>query len=269
MFITNKTKSSERIELPTQLLPFIWQYLKNRKLCLLGFFITALVWAIDMSLRPYLLKVIIDSVVQYSPNHAKLIPAISIPAVLYVFMSMLLNITFRLYDYINLRLYPEMKAAVNKDMFAYLIRHSHTFFQNNFSGNLTRKIFDMASYIDQMISIFNEWFYPRIFAMIISSVTLFIVVKPIFGIILFTWSIAFIFLSFIAAKKSEALARLHSEAAATLGGTLSDSITNIMSIKLFGTISNEIAHMLRLMDTQSGHILIDGQDIKKSHKKFP
>lgn len=233
----------KRIELPTQLLPFIWRYLKNRKLCLVGFLITALVWAIDMSLRPYLLKVIIDDVVQYSPNQAKLTHAIIVPAVLYILMSMLLNLTFRLYDYINLRLYPELKAAVNNDMFAYLMHHSHSFFQNNFSGSLTKKIFDMASYIDQIISIFNEWFYPRLFAMIISSITLFIVVKPIFGVILFVWGISFIFLSFIAAKKTETLARLHSEAAATLGGTLSDSITNIMSVKLFGNVSHEMAQV--------------------------
>ena len=228
-------------KLPTRLMPFLWRYLKDKKLFLAGYFIVALVWATEMSLSPYLLKVIIDSVVEFSQNQTKLIAAILIPAALYVSMSIIVNITFRLYDYINLRLNPAIKAAVNKDMFVYLVHHSHTFFQNNFSGSLSRKIFDMASYIDQIVSIFNEWFYPRIMAMIISSITLFIVVKPIFGIILFTWAIFFIFLSFMIAKKSEKLARLNSEAAAKLGGSLSDSITNIMSVKLFSNIPNEVA----------------------------
>lgn len=228
-------------KLPTRLMPFLWRYLKDKKLFLAGYFIVALVWATEMSLSPYLLKVIIDSVVEFSQNQAKLIAAILIPAALYVSMSIIVNITFRLYDYINLRLNPAIKAAVNKDMFVYLVHHSHTFFQNNFSGSLSRKIFDMASYIDQIVSIFNEWFYPRIMAMIISSITLFIVVKPIFGIILFTWAILFVFLSFMIAKKSEKLARLNSEAAAKLGGSLSDSITNIMSVKLFSNVPNEVA----------------------------
>lgn len=229
--------------LPNRLTPFIWRYLKNKKLYLAGFFVVALLWAAEMSFSPYLLKVIINSVVQNSQNQAKLIASILIPAILYISMSLVLNLAFRLYDYINLRLYPDIKAAVSKDMFAYLIHHSHAFFQNNFSGSLSRKIFDMGSNIDQIVSIFNEWFYPRIMAMIISSITLFYVVKPVFGIILFIWAISFVWLSYVAAKKSEKLARLNSEAAAKMSGTMSDAVTNIMSIKLFANAAEEVAHL--------------------------
>jgi len=228
------------IELPTKLPSFLWRYLKDKKIYLFGFFIVSIVWAVEMSLSPYLLKVIIDAVVQFSQNQSRLLAAITIPAILYVSMSLILNINFRLYDYINLRLNPALKAAVNRDMFVYLLGHSHTFFQNHFSGSLSRKIYDMASYIDQIVGIFNEWFYPRLLAMIIASATLFIVVKPLFGIILFTWAILFIYLSFHIAKESEKLARLHSQAAAKLGGSLADSITNIMSVKLFANVKHEI-----------------------------
>jgi len=244
----SKSIDFENHNLPGRLIPFLWHYLKNRKLYLMGFFFTALIWAIEMSLSPYLLKVIIDAVVQYSKNQTKLISAILIPAILYVLMSIILNITFRVYDYINLRLYPEMKAAVSKDMFAYLMHHSHAFFQNHFSGSLTRKIFDMGTYVDQIISIFNEWFYPRFFAMIIASITLFTVVKPIFGIILFIWGVSFVFLSYLAAKKTENLARLNSEADAKMSGTMSDSVTNIMSTKLFSNIPHEIYHVDKDID---------------------
>lgn len=233
-------EAKEIEHLPIKLMPLLWRYLRDKKLYLFGYFIVALIWAAEMSLSPYLLKIIIDSVVQFSTNQAKLIAAILIPAILYVSMSIIMNITFRLYDYINLRLNPALKSAVSRDMFAYLVQHSHSFFQNNFSGTLSKKILDMSSYIDQIVSIFNEWFYPRIFAMIISSITLFVLVKPIFGITLFTWAILFVYLSFMVAKKSEKLARLHSEAAAKLSGSLSDSITNIMSAKLFSNTPNEI-----------------------------
>jgi ABC-type multidrug transport system fused ATPase/permease subunit len=51
--------STERVH---SSLSFIWYYLKNKKLYLLGFVLVVLVWAIDMSLSPYLLKVIVDNV---------------------------------------------------------------------------------------------------------------------------------------------------------------------------------------------------------------
>lgn len=200
-----------------------------------------------MSLSPYLLKLIIDAVVKNSQHEGKLLGALLKPAILFMSMPIVINFTFCLYNYANLRLYPAIKSAVAKDMFAYLMHHSYAFFQNNFSGSLTRKIFNMAD-VEQIISIFNEWFYPRIFAIIISSITLFIVVKPIFGIILFVWAILFIYLTYLSATKSEKLARALSEADAKMSGTVSDSISNVMSTKLFSNISNEIAYISKDID---------------------
>jgi ATP-binding cassette subfamily B protein len=240
-------KYIQNIDLPHKLIPFIWRYLKDKKIYLFGFFFLSVVWAIEMSLSPYLLKVMIDDVVKFSQNKSQLISVIWIPAVLYVMMSMLLNVNSRLYDYINLRLNPEIKSAINKDMFIYLMHHSHAFFQSHFAGSLTRKMLDMAN-VDQLIGMINQWFYPRFFAMLIASGTLFIVVKPIFGIILFIWAILFVLLSYIAAKQSEKLARAESEAGSKMTGTMSDSVTNIMNTKLFANIPNEVDYISRDVD---------------------
>lgn len=229
--------------LPTHLWAFIWQYLKDKKLALIGFVIIAIVWSIEMSLSPYLLKTIIDTVVRYPTDQVKMLAGVLIPAILYVSMSIILNITFRLHDYINLRLFPDIQAAVNKDMYHYLMRHSYTFFQNHFSGSLTKKIFDMAQSVESIISIIKVWFMPRVLALIVSSATLFIVVSPMFGIILLLWTIAFVYSSFLSAKTSEKYARENSEASSELGGAMSDSVSNFMSIKLFANIPYEIKHL--------------------------
>lgn len=239
----NMQDFTENKKLPDKLIPFIWRYLKSKKRYLAGFVLVSLIWAIEMSLSPYLLKVIIDTVVNYSQDNQKIVTAIFIPALLYVLMTIIINFNFRLYDYINLRLYPYLKSSVDKDMFEYLMNHSHTFFQNTFAGNLTKKISDMAENIEPLISIPNEWFYPRLFAMLIASVTLFTVVHPVFGIILFLWAISFVYVSYITAKKSENLAREFAESISTMGGTISDSVSNIMSIKLYANISHEISHL--------------------------
>lgn len=240
--------NSERIELPNKLLPFVWRYLKYKKWYLAGFLFVSLVWAINMSISPYLLKVIIDTVVQHADDQTQLFAAILMPILLYVVMTIILNITFRLYDYINLKLYPYLKGSVDKDMFAYVLDHSYTFFQNTFAGNLTRKIWDMAENIEPLISIPNEWFYPRFFAAIIASVTLFKVVHPLFGIILFVWTAVYVYISYIAAKGAEKYARGFSENIAKMTGTASDSISNIVSVKLFDNKSHEITHLDKDVD---------------------
>jgi len=236
-------KNAEINELPTKLSHFIWRYLKDKKLFLAGFIFIALVWAIEMSLSPYLLKIIIDIVVRYPTDQVKMLAAIMIPAILYVLMSIIMNLTFRLHDYINLRLYPEIQSAMNRDMFTYLVNHSYAFFQNNFAGSLTKKIFDMASNVERIISTIKVAVIPRLFALIISSATLFIVVQPIFGIILLIWTLFFVLISYVVAKNSEIIARENAESSSKLGGAMTDSVSNIMSTKLFANIAYEVAHL--------------------------
>lgn len=234
--------------LPDRLFPFIWRYLRNRKLYLTGFFCIALIWAINMTLSPYLLKVIIDSSIQYSQNTSVMLVSILIPAILYVSMSIIINLTFRLHDYLNLRLYPEIKSSIGKDMYAFLLQHSYAFFQNNFAGSLTRKINDMATSVDAIITIIKVAVIPRVLALIISSVTLFTVVSPIFGFILFVWTILFVFIIYVVTKGSENLAREFSEAATRMDGVMSDAISNIMSIKLFANMHVEISYLSKYID---------------------
>jgi ATP-binding cassette subfamily B protein len=227
-------------KLPGTIFLFIWQYVKSRKLYLAGYVLIAFIWAIEMSLSPYLLKVIIDTVIRYPADQMKMFYGVLIPAILYVSMSIIFNITFRAHDYINLRLYPEIQARANIDMFNYLMRHSYTFFQKHFVGSLTKKIFDMAMSMERIISIIKVSFIPKVLALIISSFTLFAVVSPVFGIILFLWTIGFIFISYLSAKASEKTARENSEASSELGGAMSDSVSNFMSTKLFANIPYEI-----------------------------
>src|SRR4051794_8238504 len=98
---------SEVKNLPDKLVPFVWHYLRHKKWHLGGCFLVALVWAIEMSLSPYLLKVIIDTVIRHSNDQTKMIAAVLFPATIYASMSIIINLNFRLYDYINLRLYPD------------------------------------------------------------------------------------------------------------------------------------------------------------------
>lgn len=211
----------EKTDLPDKLLPFIWKYLRDKKWCLFGYIIVSIVWAIDLSLSPYLLKVLIDTALKYADNSTQLLANIVLPAAIYISLPMLMNFNFRFYQYINMYLYPAIKSAMSQDVFTYLLHHSHDFFQNTFTGSLTKKISDLVE-IENIINIPNEWFIPRLLALIIASITLFKAVHPIFGIILFVWTIVFVYFSYAASRKSENLSRLHSESGAKMFGTMSD-----------------------------------------------
>lgn len=202
-----------------KLLPFIWKYLKNRKRYLVILGVISLISAAEMSISPYLLKLIIDKAANHFQNKARLLNEILTPAVLYIIAYIILNLTFRLWDYINLKLHPEIKSAITNELFTHLLSHSNAFFQSNFPGSLTKKISDLANNIELLFSFINGTFITFILALIISSITLFNVVHPLFGFILFSWALIFIYLSYISAKKSEQFAALLSENTSKVDGT--------------------------------------------------
>jgi len=236
-------KEDKKSESQITLAIFIWNYLKKKKLCAFFCLLGMIIWSIEMSLSPYLLKIIIDIVSQFSSNNQELLNTLVIPVILYILMSLILNINFRIYDYFSLRLYPRLKADITKDMYSYLIKHSYSFFQNNFSGSLTKKICDMTTNVELMIRTANESFFPVICALITSSITLLIVVHYIFAIILIVWAIFFICLSYIGSIKLENYSKDLSELNIKVSGRISDSISSIATVKLFSSSSYEISRI--------------------------
>lgn len=240
-------KERKNPALKITLLTFIWNYLKKKKLYLFLFLLVAVIWSIEMSLSPYLLKAIID-IVGRSSNSDELLNNLVIPVILYVLMPLILNINFRIYDYASLKLYPKLKADITKDMYSYLIRHSYSFFQNSFSGSLTKKIFDMTTNVELMIRMVNESFFLIICALITSSITLLITVHYIFAIILVIWAIFFMCLSYISSIKLENYSKYLSEANIKASGRISDSISSITTIKLFSSDSYEIKQISSILE---------------------
>lgn len=225
------------------LFSFLWGYLRTKKLYLFGYTIVALISALYISLGPYLLKIMIDIVIKYSGDPSQIIPMITMPAVFYISLPMILNFNMRIYQYINLRLFPWIKSTIGKDIFSYLLHHSQAFFQNTFAGNLTKKLGDLSERATELIAIFIEWFYFRLFTLVIAIITLSLAVKPIFATLLLTYAVLFIYLSYLASRCSEQLARKYAEAGATVSGTISDSVSNVMSTKLFGNLQEEVSRL--------------------------
>lgn len=223
------------------LLTFVLRYLKQKTLYLVIFVLVSIVWSVEVSLVPYLLKIIIDTVNKFSNDGTKLLRTLSIPVILYSSISLISNINYRIYEYTSLKLYPRLKADIIKDMYAYLIKHSDAFFQNNFSGSLTKKLFDMTTNIELLIRTVHEVFLPVICALIISSVTLLITVHPIFAIILILWAVLFVFISYAASMTLANYSKELAESNTKASSRISDSISAITTVKLFAADNYEIS----------------------------
>ncbi|MBS0184839.1 MAG: ABC transporter ATP-binding protein [Proteobacteria bacterium] len=203
--------------------PFYWSF----TIMLL----VAIAWAIDLSLRPYLLKVILDRLNQSPSQEA--FKYIAYPLLIYFFLSFFHTSMFRLYNYfVEIKMIPALHKKITNSIFSYMIKHDHSYYQNNFSGSLANKINDLKNSIPDIVRIFIDRFLSHILGLAVAIFTLWHV-RIEFALAMLTWTLLFIGVAFFCSKRIQHLADKQSELGSTVTGKLVDILSNILSVKLF------------------------------------
>ncbi len=210
---------------------FIFNILKPYKGYLAIFVFVALFWSIVNTLLPYILKIIIDKVVDFQGDKASVFSIIQPYIFLYIILFMLLCVDLRLLDWAKLKLFPSLRQDTMSKMFTYLNQHSHHYFQNNFVGSLINKVMDMQAGIIDILSILND-VYAQVLALIVATVIL-LWIHPIFALILIAWVAIFLIITFLFLRPIQNLSHVFAEARSSLVGKMVDSISNIVNIRLF------------------------------------
>lgn len=220
-----------------QLFSYIIKIAGAFKLPIAVMFFTAIVWSIDLSLKPYLLKLILNGVAEFPAE--EIFSYIAIPVMAYFAMTFLMSTTFRLYDYfVSIKMIPRMRQKITDDAFSKLLEQSHHYYQNNFSGSLTNKVSDLSSNVPEIIQIIVDRFFAHFLALAVAVFTLW-QVSAKFALIVLVWTALFVLASMLLAKKLQRLSANWSELASTITGKLVDALSNILSIRLFARKKQE------------------------------
>jgi len=220
--------------IPKTLPAFIWHFIKPYRGNILWLMATGLFWATQLSVTPYVMKILIDTVNEYPSDATGFIAAVTGPAVLYVSLTLLQVIIYRFYDYLTLRTIPFIKADIIVAMFGYLEEHSYSYFQHNFSGSLANKIADMEKNVGNILSSLIDLFFSHFFAVVFAAIMMYIV-NPAFSYVLIGWSVLFLGGTVYLSKQSHRYSEIFSHARSTLMGTIVDSLSNIINIKIFSS----------------------------------
>ena len=102
MFTQKNTRSLILLFIMDAIKPFRW--------FIAGQCLIAIIWAIDMSLRPYLIKAMLNKIHTVLPSQAfdVLLPQ----AIFYIFMSIIIVVIFRFYEWLLLRFHPNLKKHI-------------------------------------------------------------------------------------------------------------------------------------------------------------
>ena len=216
---------------------YIIKTIKHFPLGISVMFCTAIIYAVDLSVRPYLLKIILNHATEN--NHQDTFSYITIPVLLYLFMFFLVSSLQRLHNYfVAIKTIPFLREKVANEAIGALIDKSHYFYQSNFSGSLANKVNNLTDNVPYILQLAIDRFFSNSLALVIAICTLW-TVNARFAIIMLSWSIIFILGAVVFSKKLVNQANNWSEYSSRITGQIVDILSNILSVHLFSTKKEE------------------------------
>ncbi|ARM32149.1 ABC transporter ATP-binding protein [Legionella longbeachae] len=210
---------------------FILQALRPYKHYVFMFVFIALYWAINNALAPYILKIIIDTVVAHEGSRPEVWDAVRPYVLFYIALWIGIAFDMRLLDWVKLRLFPSIRQDLMNKMFDYLTGRSYRYFQNNFAGSLSNKIGDMHSGVITILTTLDDAFAQ--FLGLIVAIGMMLLVHPLFAVILLGWAVSFLCISYYFFRPIQNLSHIFSTTRTKVFGQWVDSISNIANIRLF------------------------------------
>ena len=230
-------------QLPKTLLEFFIELIKPYRIIFAGQIIIQIFDSLSVSLNAYLTGKVIEQVSNFNPNiHESLWSTVIVTIAMIISLDQINQIALACYDYLKLKSTTNIRADIIKSMYAYTQQHSYHYFQNNYAGSLTNKISDMAKGVTTVLEQLICPLFSEITTNIIAIISMYLV-HPFFGISLAIWSLMYLFSIALFTKKILKLSSVFSESHSLCIGKVADSITNIITVKLFSRLQHERSYL--------------------------
>jgi ATP-binding cassette, subfamily B, bacterial len=201
----------------------------------------AFIWAVDLCARPYLLKTVLDGVAQF-PRH-ELMSQLALPLFYFVLLPFVLSTSYRLYNYfIEIKMIPALRAFVLEDALKRLLCKSHQFYQNQYAGTLSSRVGDLVNGVPELFQIGLDKFLSHFLALLFAVYTLW-QVSWIFAMIMLGWVSIFVAGIWFVGSPLSKRAAFFAEKGAVLKGGVVDTFGNILPVKLFARIQEELTFL--------------------------
>lgn len=239
-------KASQSHRSVKDLAVFIGKLLRKQPYSFFIIFLFAIAWAIDSTVWPYLLKLIIDTLTSFETDRALVWGSLKGLMIASVTLWVGVEILFRSRDFLTARAMPKLESDIRMMMFDHIQHHSPKYFNEHFSGSLANKINDMTTHVTGILSQFMIFIPAAVASVLI--IGFFYQVNPLFASILVGWIALHFFICFCFTNKCVALSKAHGETRSSLAGKIVDSLTNNYAVNLFSRFKYEKA---RIMQSQN------------------
>lgn len=156
---------------------------------------------------------------------------------------------FRLYGWAESHIIPKLQAEIRMAMIAYVLEHSYPYFLNELSGNLSNKIMDLPRALDSIRNIV-VWNMGASILVLALTFGMMWSIHPVFVLVFGLWSVLHISFSVWSARLMNALSRENAEDKSQLTGRLVDTLSNMLTVKLFAQAGAEFNYFARAQNKE-------------------
>ncbi len=228
-------------ELPKDLRKFFLHFVKKQKLAFIIFFLAPMVMVLENNAIPYSLKMIVDALDAH-PHTENIFKTVA-PALLLGGSSwFFLLLVLRLQNWWQGYVIPRFLADIRMSVFDYLSKQSYQYFSNQMAGSLANKLNDLPRALNSIFELIT-WYVIAAFSSIIVALILMCTINYWFALILLTWIVLQLVISFKLSKKVDRYSINNAEDKSELSGKIVDSLSNANAVKLFSRRKAELAYI--------------------------
>lgn len=164
-------------------------------------------------------------------------PSTTVPLLVHIVLLVLILhlinwVIFRVGMFLFDLMETKVMAKLKQNAFDYMIKHSHTFFTNNFTGGLVQKVGRFSRAFESLADNFAFNFMPLVVS-VVGSIWITWYIAPIISVIIGSWVIVVTIFSISFSTWKLKYDRSSAEADSHTTGYLADSITNNNAILFF------------------------------------
>lgn len=188
--------------------------------------------AVDATFKPYLVKIIIDTMDTASFGTIATIMGI------FALLQGVVVWSWAFYDTCYSKLCPALVGHITTQFLTNISLYTYSFFQQNSIGNITSKWADAAQRSPKLIiTLLND--FLRVFLIVFISFILIARVHYGFGIAMLLWLCIFCVIGYVKIKQCMGLSNLEASSDAVVRGNMVEYLNNIFAIKIFASQKHE------------------------------
>lgn len=235
---------------------YFWLQIRKYKW---SFFSVYIIWALAIIISDIILPLIYRKMIDIISNTELVLKTTIGPDIIKVLILvgialMSYNILFRLGDFLFSYSSTNISRELNDDSFNRLHNHSYNFFINTFAGSLVTEIkrYTRAFHEMYFISTIRFWFF---FVQVIGVLIALTLTHKILGGFFFLWIIIYLSITIWINIRKRSLDLASATQDSKLTGSLADAITNVLNIKIFGSLKQEkLLYASVNKDRQQAHL---------------